>query len=113
MPLRRSLFSLLLPVAGTLLLPSMLSAAPAEGIEFFEKKVRPVLTQHCYRCHSGQAKKLRGGLRLDSRAAMLKGGDSGPSLVAGQPEKSKLIEAVGYKNIELQMPPRDKLPETA
>jgi hypothetical protein len=113
MPLRRSLLSLLLPVVGAIFLPSMLSAAPAEGTEFFEKKVRPILTQHCYRCHSGQAKKLRGGLRLDSREAMLKGGDSGPSLVAGQPDKSKLIEAVGYKNVELQMPPRDKLPETA
>jgi hypothetical protein len=115
MPHPRSQFSLLLPVLGLLLLPPALPAAeaPAEGIEFFEKKVRPILTQYCYRCHSRQAKKLRGGLRLDSRAAILKGGDSGPAIVAGQPDKSKLIEAVGYKNVELQMPPRDKLPESA
>src|SRR5689334_22054446 len=81
----------------------------ADESEFFESKVRPVLAQHCYRCHSGQAKKLRGGLRLDSREAMLDGGDNGPALVPRQPEKSRLIEAVSYKNIELQMPPRGKL----
>jgi hypothetical protein len=85
----------------------------AEESDFFEARVRPVLAEHCYRCHSGQAKKLRGGLRLDSRQAMLTGGDSGPALVPGQPEKSRLIEAVAYKNVELQMPPRGKLPEAA
>jgi hypothetical protein len=81
--------------------------------EFFETKVRPVLVQHCYGCHSGQAKKLRGGLRLDSREAMLAGGDNGPALVPQQPNKSRLIEAVTYKNVELQMPPRGKLPDAA
>ena len=89
------------------------SLRAAESNEFFENKVRPLLTQHCYRCHSRQAKKLRGGLRVDSREALLAGGDSGPALVPGQPEKSRLIEAVGYKNVELQMPPRGKLNETA
>ena len=91
--------------------PSSLFAA--EDHEFFETKVRPVLVQHCYRCHSGEAKKLRGGLRLDSREAMLAGGDSGPALTPGQPDKSRLIEAVTYKNVELQMPPRGKLPDAA
>jgi hypothetical protein len=85
----------------------------ADRIEFFENKVRPLLVQHCYRCHSGQATKLRGGLRVDSREALLAGGGSGPALVPGQPEKSRLIEAVAYKNVELQMPPRGKLPEAA
>jgi hypothetical protein len=87
--------------------------AAADNSEFFETKVRPVLVEHCYRCHSGQAKKLRGGLHLDSREAMLTGGDSGPALVAGQPDKSRLIEAVSYKNVELQMPPRGKLSDAA
>ena len=90
---------------------SALSAA--DGIDFFENKVRPVLVQHCYSCHSGKSKKLRGGLRLDSREAMLTGGESGPALAPGQPDKSRLIEAIDYKNVELQMPPRGKLPEAA
>jgi hypothetical protein len=85
----------------------------ADHSDFFETNVRPVLAEHCYRCHSAQAKKLRGGLRVDSREALLAGGDSGPALVPGQPEKSRLIEAITYKNVELQMPPRGKLPDSA
>jgi hypothetical protein len=81
----------------------------AENNDFFENKVRPVLARHCYSCHSGQAKKLRGGLRVDSREALLAGGDSGPALVPGQPDKSRLIEAIAFTNVELQMPPRGKL----
>ncbi len=84
-----------------------------DNSEFFESKVRPVLVQHCYSCHSAQAKKLRGGLRLDSRDAMLSGGDNGPAITPGQPDKSRLIEAITYKNVELQMPPRGKLPDAA
>ncbi|HEY7155196.1 MAG TPA: PSD1 and planctomycete cytochrome C domain-containing protein [Gemmataceae bacterium] len=115
MPHHRSL-SLLLPILGTLTLAaSALRAAetPVVEVEFFEKKVRPILAQHCYRCHSAQAKKLRGGLRLDSREGLRAGGESGPVLVPRQPDKSRLIEAITYKNVELQMPPRDKLPEAA
>ena len=86
-------------------------AAPAEGdgMEFFEKEVRPVLVNRCYQCHS-VAKKTKGGLALDSRESTLKGGDSGPALVAGDPEQSKLIEAVRYKSHDLQMPPKGELP---
>jgi hypothetical protein len=83
----------------------------AAGVEFFESKIRPVLVKHCYHCHSAKAKKLKGGLRLDSRAGLLQGGDSGPALVPSRPERSRLIEAVGYKNVDLQMPPRAKLPD--
>jgi hypothetical protein len=104
------------PLILSLVLAFLASTSPlcaAGDSDFFENKVRPVLAQHCYRCHSGQAKKLRGGLRLDSREAMLSGGDSGPALAPGQPEKSRLIEAVTYKNADLQMPPRGKLPEAA
>ncbi len=89
--------------------------ARAADDEFFEKKVRPLLVERCHNCHSATAKKLRGGLRLDNRAAVLKGGDTGPAIVPGQPEKSLLIDAVRYRNESLQMPPAGKLsdPEIA
>ncbi len=86
-------------------------AIPPGAIEFFEKKVRPVLVQHCYECHSATAKKLKGGLRLDSRAGMLQGGDNGPALVPGQPDKSRLIEAIRYTKVDLRMPRNGKLPD--
>jgi hypothetical protein len=88
-------------------------AAPgftAADYEFFEKKVRPVLFRRCYTCHSTKAKKVRGGLLLDSRAALLRGGDSGPAAVAGQPDKSLLLKAISYRDERLQMPPKGKLP---
>ena len=80
----------------------------AEQTEFFEKKVRPVLVDRCYECHSTE-KKTKGGLALDTRESTLKGGDNGPVLVAGNPEKSLLIEAVRYTNHDMQMPPKKKL----
>jgi hypothetical protein len=78
--------------------------------EFFEKKIRPVLTQHCFECHSAESKKLKGHLRLDSREGMIAGGDLGAAIVPGNPQKSRLIEALTYKNLDLQMPPNGKLP---
>jgi hypothetical protein len=78
------------------------------GIEFFENRVRPVLAENCYRCHSDRADKLKGGLRLDTREGLLKGGDSGPALVPGEPDKSLLIKAVRYTDESLQMPPKNK-----
>ena len=93
-------------------LPARGADDPA-GLEFFEKKVRPVLAEHCFNCHSTRAKKVRGGLLLDSRAAILKGGDNGPALVPGNPDKSRLIEAVRYQNVDLRMPPKGKLPAAA
>ena len=76
-----------------------------EQAEFFESKIRPVLADTCYRCHSADAGKNKGGLTLDSRDAMLKGGDSGPSVAPGEPEKSLLIKAINYGDPDLQMPP--------
>ena len=81
-----------------------------EGIEFFEKKIRPVLVDNCYSCHSTEAKKTRGGLRLDTREATLKGGDTGPALVAGNPKNSLVVKALGYGDPDLKMPPKGKLP---
>ncbi|MEY2411213.1 MAG: hypothetical protein QOF48_3883 [Verrucomicrobiota bacterium] len=90
--------------------PSKLSAAEAD---FFESKIRPVLVENCYKCHSAGAEKLKGGLLLDTRDGVLKGGDTGPAVVPGNTEKSLLITAVRYKDKDLQMPPGDKkLPDT-
>jgi mono/diheme cytochrome c family protein len=74
--------------------------------EFFENKVRPVLSQNCYRCHSAESAKLKGGLLLDTRDGALKGGDNGPAIVPGDLEKSLLIKAVRSTDPELQMPPK-------
>lgn len=80
----------------------------AAGLEFFEKSVRPLLVKHCYKCHA--ADEDSGGLLLDSRDAILKGGDSGAAIVPGDPNKSLLIEAVRYTNSDLKMPPKNRLP---
>ena len=66
-------------------------------LEFFEKDIRPVLVERCYKCHSHESEKLKGGLYLDSLAGALKGGDTGPSIAPGHPDKSLLIEAINYK----------------
>src|SRR5438105_1570992 len=89
-------------------------AAAAENpgsIEFFEKKIRPVLADNCYKCHSVRAQKLKGKFLLDSRASLLKGGETGPAIVLGDAEKSLLIQAVRYKNPDIEMPPDTKLPD--
>ena len=84
------------------------SAIPAAAaLEFFEARVRPLLIEHCYECHS--AADVNGGLRLDSRDGVLAGGDSGPTAKPGDPDHSLLIEAVRYKNRDLQMPPKNPL----
>jgi Protein of unknown function (DUF1553)/Protein of unknown function (DUF1549)/Planctomycete cytochrome C len=84
----------------------------AKGVEFFETKIRPVLVEHCYKCHSEEARKkrkLKGDLLLDSRAGMLAGGDKGPAFVAGKPDESLLIKAIRHEG-ELRMPRDGKLP---
>ena len=85
-------------------------ADDAGKIAYFEKTIRPLLINRCYDCHSVESGKHKGGLLLDSRDAVLKGGDSGPALIAGNPEKSRLIESVRYHNQDLQMPPKGALP---
>src|ERR1043166_2883565 len=97
--------------SGTLwLLACGISAAaePAESTEFFEKRIRSVLSEQCYKCHSSTSEKLKGGLMLDSREAWLKGGDTGPAIAPGDPEKSLLVEAIRWKNSDMQMPPDRK-----
>lgn len=82
----------------------------AEGLAFFEKKIRPALVKHCYECHSAEAKELQGSLRLDTREGARKGGDSGPAVAPGKVKESLLIEAVSYTDNFYKMPPAKKLP---
>ncbi len=78
--------------------------------DFFEKKIRPALVEHCFKCHAADAKKIGGKLLLDSPEALLKGGESGPPLIAGNPGESLLIESLSHES-DLAMPPRKPLPE--
>jgi hypothetical protein len=91
---------------GLLLAPGPRAAGAGKADEFFEKEVRPLLAEHCQKCHGDH--KPKGGLRLTSRAAVLRGGGSGPAAVAGNPDASLLVQAVRYTDA-LRMPPRGKL----
>lgn len=115
--MRLSIF-ILIPVAFLTATFSMYAADPAsptlapEAVDFFEKKIRPVLIEKCHECHSEQAKvdgKLKGGLLLDSRQAAQTGGDSGPSVVPKKLDESLLIDAIRYGEDSYQMPPSGKL----
>src|SRR5688572_18104158 len=79
------------------------------GVEFFESKIRPLLVERCFECHSAKSDEVQGGLLLDTRDDVLKGGTTGPALVAGDIEKSLIIQAVRYTNEKIQMPPDEKL----
>ncbi|MDE0736574.1 MAG: hypothetical protein OSB47_12170, partial [Pirellulaceae bacterium] len=87
------------------------SAQGDPGTDFFESQIRPVLVQHCYKCHSAAAQsngKLKGGLMLDDREAIRRGGESGPAVVPSNEKKSLLLSALRHE--ELEMPPKGKLP---
>ena len=112
MMLRHALRAL---IVAALVSPAMMARgaddAPApteEQARFFEREVRPVLAEHCAKCHG--AEKQKAGLRLDSRAAMLEGGESGPAIVPGKPEESPLVAAVRHEGPK--MPPKSKLAAT-
>jgi len=103
-------------LAAGVAVAAALAAGTAPGqqqadLEFFEKRVRPVLAQRCQECHSVASGKEKGGLRLDSRQALLDGGDSGPAIVAGNAAASLLLRAVRYEDPDLQMPPKGMLTE--
>lgn len=102
--------TVLLLHSSFLILNSLCAAEPTrEQLDFFENKIRPVLSQNCYKCHSVNSEKVKGGLLLDSREATLRGGDNGPAVVPGHPDKSLLIQAVRYTDADLQMPPKKQL----
>ena len=81
------------------------------GTEFFEKEIRPVLADKCYGCHSSKLKSPMGGLVLDTKNGLKRGGNGGPVLVAGDPAASRLLKALTYNQTELRMPPTGKLPD--
>jgi mono/diheme cytochrome c family protein len=101
----------LLPALVFSFLPALALVRAAEppitaaDLQFFEARVRPVLSEHCYQCHSHSADKIKGGLMVDSRAGLRQGGNSGPAVVPGDPDKSTLILAIRYNDPDLQMPP--------
>jgi len=81
-------------------------------LTFFESKIRPVLSEKCYECHSASGDKIKGGLRLDHIDLILKGGDTGPALMRGNSEESLLVEAIRYQESDFQMPPKGKLTDS-
>ena len=83
-------------------------AADPVGLEFFEKKIRPVLVSECYQCHS-KDEKVKGGLRLDWKGGWQEGGDGGAAIIPGQVGKSLLIQAIRYSDAKLEMPPKKRL----
>ncbi|MDB6115957.1 MAG: hypothetical protein JWQ62_2902 [Lacunisphaera sp.] len=102
--------SLLAAVIARADLPAPIAPAPAisaADLQFFEAKIRPVLTEECYKCHSHQADRVKGKLMLDSRDGLLFGGVTGPAIVAGKPDDSLLIQAIRYTDEDLMMPPKE------
>jgi hypothetical protein len=87
-------------VVGTAPAPSV------QDLQFFESRIRPILVDRCYKCHSREADKIKGGLMLDTREGMLHGGDTGPAVEPGKPEDSLIVDAISYKDADLQMPPK-------
>ena len=104
----RIIFNIL---ASYFLLHALSNFAKAEDFTFFESNIRPILIEHCYECHA-EGKKVRGGLLVDSKEALLKGGDTGPAISPGNPDKSLLMKAILHQG-DLKMPPKGKLSPTA
>ncbi len=96
-------------ILALLPVPRIAAAETESQIEFFEKRIRPVLVEHCHECHSAQTKSVKGQLRVDHREAIRAGGESGPAVVPGKPDESVLLSAMRYESLE--MPPAGKLPD--
>lgn len=110
---RTFILSALVLAASTTLARAQTSIA--EQTAFFEQKIRPVLVESCYQCHSAEAqtnKKLKGSLYLDTREGVLKGGDTSPAILPGQSAKSLLMKAIRWEDADLQMPPKKRLPDS-
>ena len=89
--------------------PKVTEKADEASVTFFEKRIRPVLVERCYGCHSESEKTIEGGLRLDTALGLRKGGNSGPALIAGDPSHSLLMLAIAHKDEKLRMPPDSRL----
>ncbi|MCX6854667.1 MAG: DUF1549 domain-containing protein, partial [Verrucomicrobia bacterium] len=113
--MKRLLFLLLLPsvaLAAEDAATAMAHAGiSADQLNFFEKNIRPVLVEHCYKCHSSESEKIKGGLTLDTKQGSVLGGESGhPGITPGSLADSSIYEAMTWANDEMQMPPKNKLP---
>jgi len=95
---------------GMVVLVGLVSAVPAWAGDFFADKIEPLLKSRCYECHAHSSGKMKGGLTLDARSGWEQGGDTGPSLVPGQPDESLLIKMVRWVDADHQMPPKKPLP---
>src|SRR5688572_16509030 len=105
-----TLIGLLVIGAGVRMSAAESAATDPAGIEFFERQIRPLLAEACYSCHSSEAKKIKGGLRVDTYAGMLVGGTSKkPSVVPGKLDVSALIHAVRWVDEDTAMPPKERL----
>lgn len=91
--------------------PAADSTSSEEKVKFYESRIRPLLVDRCYRCHSEKAETVEADLYVDSRDGLLKGGDQGAAVEPGEPERSLLIQAVEYTMDDLKMPPDRKLDE--
>jgi Protein of unknown function (DUF1553)/Protein of unknown function (DUF1549)/Planctomycete cytochrome C len=109
-----TLGSVVLGASLTVLVAAPVGAqqAPPVGTDFFETRIRPVLSTKCYACHSSRLAAPKGDLVLDTKAGVLKGGKLGPVIVPGNPAESRLLEALSYSNAHLQMPPSGKLADS-
>src|SRR5215204_486515 len=92
-------------------LAAMAQAGLVNADEFFTTRIEPLLKERCYKCHSHESGKMKGGLTLDSKSGWEQGGDDGPAIVPGKPEESLLIKMVRWTDADHQMPPQDKLPD--
>ncbi|MEK6236657.1 MAG: DUF1553 domain-containing protein [Planctomycetales bacterium] len=97
-------------IAGTPLVEAADPVATRSQLDFFEKKIRPVLVKHCYECHAADSKKIQGELLVDSREGLIRGGESGPAVKPGDLKESLLISAL--KHDDFEMPPKGKLPDS-
>jgi len=107
--MKRFPLTLILATLAAPALPRAADAIPDEQVNFFERKIRPVLAEKCYECHSAQAKKLKGGLKLDTKEGTLRGGDNGPAVVPGKLDESLIIKALKWTDKDMQMPPKKQL----
>ena len=115
--MRRFLISILSLAALAAMTNRSLGAEPAKvplakqaaGLDLFEKRIRPVLVKHCYECHSAESKEVEGGLLLDTRAGIRRGGETGPAVVPAKIKDSLIISALEHDDLE--MPPKAKLPD--
>ena len=103
--MNKSKSAFILSGALAMALPAFADEPTKEQLDFFEGKIRPILSEKCYKCHSLESGKSKGGLTVDLAASTLKGGDTGPGIVPGKPEESLLYKAVTYVDKDMQMPP--------